>query len=311
MSRRVLVTGGAGFIGSHLVERLVSDGLEVTVTDDLSTGSRGNLTPVLDRVRLIVASVAAAIEQGLVDVTAFEAIFHLAANPYIPPSVAEPRMDYRRNLATTFDLLEAMRIRGSKARLINASSAAVYGNPVRVPIHEDDPTVPISPYGVSKLAAERYVRVYAELYGLRTSSVRLFSVYGPRQTKQVVFDLIQKVRAVPDTLEILGDGTQTRDMVYVADVVQAFCRVHDVAPAKGEVFNVATGTSYSIRELAEEVLRVTGGKHRMAFTGSVRPGDADRWQVDASRLAALGFKPQTDLAQGLAAVLAWLEEGEL
>ena len=254
---RVLVTGGAGFIGSHVVEVLVDAGARVTVIDDLSTGHAENLDAVAltDRARPRARSETAA-EPGFV--SSFDVIFHLAANPYIPPSVDDPAFDFAKNLDTTFRLLEALRTCELRPRLVNTSSAAVYGNPVRLPITETDPTVPISPYGVSKLAAERYVAVYSRLYAMPCSSVRLFSVYGPRQHKQVVYDLLDRLASDPEQLDVIGDGTQQRDFVYVEDVAAAMIRVAERAPRWWRGVQRRVGHVHTIAELVEE-LRVAVG----------------------------------------------------
>ncbi len=306
---RVLVTGGAGFIGSHLVAALVQLGASVTVVDDLRTGRLANLYAVAPAIRLIQAELIEALASPALDLAGLDYIFHLAANPYIPPSVADPCMDFRANLESTLALLEALRRLAAPPRLINASSAAVYGEPARLPICEDDPTVPIAPYGVSKLAAERYVAVYSRLYGLPATSLRLFSVFGSRQRKQVVYDFLYKLRCDPARLEILGDGTQARDFVYVGDVVQAMLLTAHCAPGVGEAYNVASGRTYTIGEVARQVCRLCGVTPQIICTGRVRPGDAQAWVVDTSALRGLGFCPQTTLAEGLAAVREWFDAG--
>jgi len=301
---RVLVTGGAGFIGSHLVEQLVARGARVTVVDDLATGRTENLAAVAGRI--------AVDQQGLGDalrkpgyIEDFDLVFHLAANPYIPPSVEDPAFDYALNLETTFRLLEAIRIADRRPRLVNTSSAAVYGDPARLPISEADPTVPISPYGVSKLAAERYVAVFSRLYAMPCSSVRLFSVFGPRQHKQVVFDLFDRCARNPERLEVYGDGTQERDFVFVEDVAAAMIAVAESAPGAGEVFNVASGATHSIAQLVSGICAALGSDPEIVYSGSVRPGDAERWSVDLARLRALGFEAQTSLATGLERTRDW------
>jgi len=303
---RTLVTGGAGFIGSHLVERLVAGGASVTVLDDLKSGPPRNLAAVLDRVEVVRGDVTTTlVDPGFV--AGFDVVFHLAANPYIPPSVDDPLFDFELNLGTTLRLLEALRAAPRGPRLVFTSSAAVYGNPRRLPIREDDPTVPISPYGVSKLAAERYVAVYADLYDLTCSSVRLFSVYGPRQRKQVVYDLLDRLHADPERLEVYGDGTQERDFVFVGDVADAMVAVADRAPGRGEAINVASGTSTSIAALVGELSGAMGVHPELVWSGSVRPGDAQNWSVDTAALNALPFAAAVPLADGLRATLAWYE----
>jgi UDP-glucose 4-epimerase len=303
---RVLVTGGAGFIGSHLVEQLVSAGSRVTVIDNLSTGKLDNLSSVLSDIELIVGDLGDLLCWNKIDPSRFECIFNLAANAYVPPSVENPYFDYQMNLRNPFLLMEALRKLPNAPRLVNISSAAVYGNPMTLPIRETDPTVPISPYGVSKLAAERYAAIYSQIYGLRVASLRFFSVYGPRQHKQVVYDLICKLIANPMEISLLGDGSQARDFNHVLDVVQAILLASTEAPAMGEVYNVASGLTISISELVTRMSAVMGVTPKVSYSGKVRPGDPDRWVVDLNRLIELGYKPQVSLDDGLRSVFNWL-----
>ena len=299
------MTGGAGFVGSHLVEHLVAAGAQVTVVDSLSTGRLEHLQAVLPKVKLVVGDLGDVLRLKRINLNDYACVFHLAANSYIPPSVANPTFDFHENLYNTFALLEALRELPKAPRLVNVSSAAVYGNPVGLPIREADPTVPISPYGVSKLAGERYVAVYSQLYGIRAVTVRLFSIYGPRQRKQVVYDFFSRLRANPGRLEILGDGSQARDFTYVLDVVRALGLVATMAPNRGEVYNVASGTTHTIAELAEACCHVCGLNPTIVYTGRIRPGDAEKWVVDITRLKELGFEPRGDLEEGLAAIRDW------
>lgn len=304
-NNRILVTGGAGFIGSHLVERLVAKGARVTVVDNLATGREHNLAAVRRKIRLIKGELGKCLRRKSVDVSGYDVVFHLAANSYIPPSVDDPAFDFEMNIRNTFLLLEAIRASRRRPRLVNMSSAGVYGNPARLPIREDDPTVPISPYGVSKLAAERYVDVYCRIYGLRAVSLRFSSVYGPRQAKQVVFDLIRRTLANPRRLEILGDGTQARDFTYVEDVVQAAMLVAWKAPAQGEVYNVASGRTHTIAQLAAEVCKACRVAPDIRYSGRIRPGDAQRWVVDIRKLRTLGYRPKVALREGITSVVEW------
>lgn len=299
------MTGGAGFIGSHLVEYLLTTGAPLTVVDNLSTGRLEHLQAMLPRINLVIGDLGDILRLKRVRLDEYACVFHLAANSYIPPSVADPAFDFHENLQNTFALLEALRQTPSAPRLVNISSAAVYGNPARLPIRETDPTVPIAPYGVSKLAGERYVAVYGQLYGIRAASVRLFSVYGPRQRKQVVYDLLCKLRANPKRLEMLGDGSQARDFTYVLDIVQALVLVATMAPKQGEVYNVASGTTHTIAELVDACCQVCGLSPSIVYTGQTRPGDAEKWGVDISRLKQLGFAPSIDLQASLAATRDW------
>ena len=211
-------------------------------------------------------------------------IFHLAGAAYVPPSLDDPAGDLGNNAEVTLDVLEAVR-RGSPATpVVYTSSAAVYGSPTVLPIAEETPIVPVSPYGVSKYAAEQYVSLYARLHGLRTASLRLFSVFGPGQRKQVVFDLLAKLAADPDRLEVIGAGTEMRDFIFVDDVVTAATCVMARAPLQGEVYNVASGQGVTIRDLVGHIVAVVGLSPTVRYTGEVRPGDALHWVGDIARL---------------------------
>lgn len=309
--KSIFVTGGAGFIGSHLVETLVGYNAEVTVVDNLFTGSLGNLQSVKDKISLVVGDLGDLLRWQRFSFEKYDYVFHLAANPYIPPSVENPIYDFQQNLQNTLFLLEALRPLPSPPCLVNISSAAVYGNPDRFPIQEDDITMPISPYGVSKLAAERYVAVYCQLYGLRATSLRLFSVYGPRQQKQVVYDFLCKLRQSPNKLEILGDGSQERDFVFVQDVIQAILVAATSAPNCGEAYNVASGSTITIAQLAAKICSVCNLSPEIIYTGSIRPGDAERWKVDISNIQQIGYAPTVKISEGLAEIRDWFNQSQL
>ncbi len=306
--KKVLVTGGAGFIGSHLVAQLADAGARVTVLDDFSTGCLENLNGANEKTNLLELDIRHAPWQEMLAKQSYEAIFHLAANAYVPPSVECPAWDYETNLDGTFRLLEAVRKMGWRGSLIYASSAAVYGDPARIPICEDDPTVPISPYGVGKLAAERYLAVYSRLYGLKAASMRFFSVYGPRQRKQVIFDLIRKIANDSKELFVHGDGTQVRDFNYVEDTVGAMMLVAESGALQGETYNVASGRGCSIRELATELCHILEAQPEFIYSGSVRPGDPEKWLVNIDRLSAIGYRPHFTLEDGLRKTIEWFNE---
>ncbi|NNH70786.1 NAD-dependent epimerase/dehydratase family protein [Nocardia uniformis] len=303
----VLVTGGAGFIGSHLVELLVEAGARVTVLDTFASGSRDNLAAVAEAITLRELDIRRLDWAEYLTANPVEVIFHLAANAYVPPSVESPAFDCELNFTTTFRLLDALRGLRWPGRLVFASSAAVYGNSVRIPISEDDPTVPISPYGVGKLAAERYLAVFANLYGLQLASVRFFSAFGPRQRKQVVFDLLAKLDGDRERLFIHGDGTQVRDFLFVADAARSAMIVAANAPLRGEAYNVGAGREYTIDQLAKSLCEITGVHPVFDYSGANRPGDPEKLVVDISRLRSIGYRPRVDFEQGLASTVAWYE----
>lgn len=303
--KSILVTGGAGFIGSHLCEALVSKGAQVTIVDNLSNGSLQNIAGIAQFIKFYNLDISSkAFVKLLVDAN-FDVIFHLAANAYVPPSVKNPEYDFRVNLSAPFQLLETLRCSGLNPVLVSNSSAGVYGNPIRVPICEDDLAIPISPYGVSKLTTDRYIYVYSQLYGLKAASIRLFSAYGPRQHKQIIFDFIRKISSNPSNLEILGDGTQVRDWIFVDDVVQALLVVSEHAPLNGEVYNVATGTGYTTRDLAEMIFKILDLEPKYHFSGSVRPGDPDVWIANIDRIRKLGYNPKISLEEGIKKTIDW------
>lgn len=301
----VLITGGAGFIGSHLTEAMVQKGMQVTVVDNFSNGFEENLAAVRDQIDFHDIDIRTPDFDDFLAQHSFDAICHLAANAYVPPSVEDPTFDFNQNLVAPFRLLEFLRKSEQRPALVVMSSAAVYGNPVRIPIEETDPTVPISPYGVGKLALERYVSVFSQVYGLPAASLRLFSVFGPRQKKQIVYDFLRKLTATPEQLVIIGDGTQMRDLVYVQDVVQAVFTVLENGPLTGEAYNVASGsgsTTLDIGKAAAKAMRLTP---EYAYTGSVRPGDADKWIASIDDISALGYSPRYSLEDGIVHVYDW------
>ena len=301
----VLVTGGAGFLGSHLVEELVARGADVTVADDLSWGRREDLGALSDRIEIVPIDLCRGDVEGFLGARAFTHIFHLAGHANIAESVRAPRMDFERNGVATFQLLEAVRRVSPQSAFLQASSAAVYGHGSGAPMREGDVTEPVSPYGASKLAAERYVAIYAKLYGLKTAILRLFPAYGPRQRQQVIYDFLVKLRSNGAELAVQGDGSPQRDFVYAADVVDAFLTVAERGPLSGEAYNVSGGEPLSIRELARKVASAMALSPRFTFDSEPRPGDARHWIADTSRIRALGFEPRVSFEEGLARTVAW------
>ncbi len=242
-----LVTGGAGFIGSNIVERLVRQGERVRVLDNLSTGKRENLVSWLDRLELIEGDIRD-VETVHGAMAGVDYVLHQAALPSVPRSVADPLASHQVNATGTLNVLPAARDAGVK-RLVYASSSSVYGDSPTLPKQEEMPTNPISPYAVSKLAGENYCRVFFRVYGLETVCLRYFNVFGPRQdpTSQYAAVIPRFITAMLDGRRpvIYGDGRQSRDFTYIENVVEAnllACQAKDVA---GEVLNIACGESFS------------------------------------------------------------------
>jgi UDP-glucose 4-epimerase len=309
---RALVTGGAGFIGSVLVDRLLAEGHEVDVVDDLSTGSLANLADAR-----AAGGKALRIHQmdirlpELVDLAAKrkpEVVFHLAAQASVPVSVAQPLFDAHVNVLGTLNVLEAARKAGSERVVFAASGGTLYGDPgeAKLPISETQPHRPGLPYGVSKKAGLDYLVAYRELHALEFTALALANVYGPRQDPHgesgVVAIFAQRlVAGQPVTID--GDGEQTRDFVYVDDVVDAFVR--GAARGGGLVLNVGTGVRTSVNEIYR-TLAAAAGVETPAERGPARAGDLRHSSLDPARAAMqLGWQPWTSLEDGLAAVLAY------
>ena len=295
-----LVTGGAGFIGSHLVDALLARGDEVIVVDDLSTGRRENLITALNRgARLEAVNVtdATAVDRVVAQARP-ERIFHLAAQIDVRHAVADPARDATVNLIGTVTLLEAARRHGVARFVLASTGGAIYGDADRIPTPETARPRPGSPYAASKAAAESYLEVYRELHGLSTISLRLANAYGPRQAggEAGVIAIFCAAAAAGHEVTLFGDGEQTRDFVYVADVVDAFVTASE-SPVTGCV-NIATGRETSVLELAW----ILGLRTRSA---PARVGEVRRSCLDPSAAAErLGWEAATPLADGLAWTLA-------
>jgi len=307
---RTLVTGGAGFIGSHLVARLLEAGHEVAVLDDLSSGRRENLPP---GVRLHVASVVSGATAEVVAAERPEAIFHLAAQVDAARSVREPLFDAEVNVLGTVRLLAAA-AGADVRRFVLASSAAVYGEPEALPVAEMHPQRPLSPYGIAKSAAERYLDCFGRERGLAGVALRFANVYGPRQTAAgeagAVAVFCRRLLA-GETLSVHGDGRQTRDFVHVDDVATACLAALAAAPG---AYNVATGVETEILAVADALRRAIDPQARIAHVPP-RPGDPRRSVLSPDLAAArLGFRARVRLDAGLAATAGWFRshlEGKL
>jgi UDP-glucose 4-epimerase len=307
---RVLVTGGAGFIGSHLVEHLLARGDAVTVLDNLSTGTREY---VPEDAEVIEGDVA---DREAVDsafrTRGFDAVFHVAGQASIRLSYAEPETDLGTNVVGTVNVLRAC-IESGVPRLVYASSMTAYGEPELVPTPETVACVPVSYYGVTKYAAERYVHVTAERddVDLAATSLRMFNVYGPRQS---ITNPYQGVLAIfignvlrGEPITIHGDGEQTRDFVYIDDVVDAWLRVLEEPATAGAALNVGSGRETSVNELAETVLGAFGESTSSweLRRESFQLGDQRRAAADIGAIAAYGWAPTVSLASGLERTVAW------
>jgi UDP-glucose 4-epimerase len=305
---RVLVTGGAGFIGSHIVHALIERGDTVRVLDNFSSGKRQHLAG-LD-IELVEGDIldASAVRAAALGMTH---VIHLAAFVSVPGSVEDPLACDAVNVTGTLNVLLAARELGIQ-RVVFASSTAVYGDAFDRPKHEDLPLYPLSPYGVAKLAAEKYCQAFHGVYGLETVALRFFNVFGPRQDPKSAYAaaIPRFIRALLENRRpvIYGDGEQTRDFVYVTDVAQANLLALQAPGAAGQAFNIASGESVSINHVVRALGEAAGTplepEHIAARAGEIRRSEAD---ITKAR-AVLGFTPAVNLCDGLALTLRWHRE---
>jgi UDP-glucose 4-epimerase len=297
--KKIVVTGGAGFIGSNLCRTLLEQGAEVTAFDNLYSGKIDFIKDLMDKGLNFV-------QEDIRDPTALEKatknceiIFHLAAQTSVPFSMENPEEDSKINVIGTLNVLEAAKKAG--ARVVFASSAAVYGNPEKKPTPETYPTRPIAFYGLSKLLGENCCRFYQEIYDLEVVILRIFNVYGPN-CHGVIYDFLGKLQKTPDKLEVLGTGRQARDFVYISDMVNFLLKAATSPAATGEVFNVGTGTTSSVSELAKMIIEILGlNDVEIYFTGGQAwEGDMDVTLANNSKaINRLQWRPQVSLKEGL------------
>lgn len=309
---RVLVTGGAGFIGSHIVDRLREEGHEVGVLDNFSTGDILNLTQGPKGVVAIHDRDIQDYEAVRKVVQRYQAVVHQAALVSVARSVEDPLRVNQVNVTGTLNLLRAA-VEAKVDRFVYASSSSVYGDTETLPKRESMITVPSSPYGASKLAAENYCRVFAKVYGLKTVSLRYFNVYGPRQKggfySGVIPTFIRRAQEGKPPV-VYGDGLQTRDFTFVQDVVEAnFLSLTSSRIKGGEVYNVAAGATISINELALTVVGLLGKPNLEPQHAEPRKGDIRASYADVSKARdELGYRPRFSLAQGLTETIGWFSQ---
>jgi len=301
-----LVTGGAGFIGSHLCEELARRGETVRVVDSLITGKRANLAhvPGVEFIEGDLADLAVATRA----VRGVDYVLHQAAIPSVPRSVEDPITSNRANIDASLNLLVAARDAGVK-RVVYAGSSSAYGNSATMPKVETMPTSPLSPYALQKLVAEQYAQIFTRLYGLETVTIRYFNVFGPRQDPSSpysgVISLFIKALSENQRPKIYGDGEQTRDFTYVANVVDGVLRACQAKDASGEVINVATNGRVSLNQLFTTLRSLIGANVEPIYD-KPRAGDVRDSQADIGKAARLlGYKPLVTFEQGLKNTVEW------
>jgi UDP-glucose 4-epimerase len=312
----VLVTGGAGFIGSHAVEALVAAGANVTVLDDLSAGRREFLKAVEPRIKFVQGDAG---DAELLDrlLPGVRSVWHLAANPEVRAGEADPARHYEQNVAVTFRLLEAMRRHGVK-HLAFTSTSTVYGRATVLPTPESyGPLLPISVYGACKLACEALIASYAGTFGLDALIFRFANVVGPRSTHGVTYDFVAKLRKDPTTLEVLGDGRQTKSYVGVADTVAGMLHAVRHAPPGAQAYNIGSLDAIPVTRIAEVVAQTLGVSPKLRFAGGAKDGagwvgDVKAMALDVARLRGLGpgWAPRQSSEEAVRGAAKALVEGK-
>jgi UDP-glucose 4-epimerase len=315
MARRALVTGGAGFIGSHMADRLVADGWDVVVVDNEFTGKRENVPA---RATYVKGDVSVRAELAPAFAKPLDAVFHIAGRASTIQSFLDPTADMQTNVQGTINVIQEC-LAHKVPRLLYASSMTTYGHPAKIPVPIDAPLLPVSYYGITKCAAERYVHATAERndldFDFAATSFRMFNVYGPRQSltnpyQGVVGIFLGNVLAGA-RITIHSDGEQSRDFVYVADVVDAWVGAVDNPAARNRVFNLGTGSRRSVNELVDAVLAGLGRSRKdwEVVHTPVRPGDQRHMEADITRTReALGWAPKVDFTEGMRRTVLWAKE---
>ncbi len=305
-----LVTGGAGFIGSHLVEELLRRGQHVRVLDNFSTGKRENLRDLMDQIELIEGDIRSyhIVREA---VQGIDFVLHQGALPSVPRSINDPITTNEVNVGGTLNVLDASKDAGVK-RVVYASSSSVYGPDPELPVREDMTPQPVSPYAVAKLTGEKYCHVFSRVYGLETVALRYFNIFGPRQDPNTQYSaFIPKfVVGIMDgqPLTIDGDGEQAKDFTYVSNVVEANLLALEAEGVSGEVFNIGCGQSTSVNEVVGHIRQISNSQGEISY-GPSRTGDVPRSMADISKAREkLGYKPQVLLREGLERVALWFRK---
>jgi UDP-glucose 4-epimerase len=299
----VLVTGGAGFIGSHLVDRLVSRGYNVKVLDNLSTGNLSNIQGHIDNGNVeFVKGDITNLEQVKICMQDIDAVFHLAAQISVPLSMKDPEFTYETNVKGTINLLSSLASKNPQGKFVFISSCAVYGEPQYLPVDEKHPTNPISPYAESKLLGEYYTLGFNQNRLLKTAALRFFNVYGVRQGLNdysgVMTKFIDRLKQ-NQSLTIYGDGSQTRDFVHVTNIVDAIVACLENPNAQGQVFNIGTGNALTIEDLAKNLIELSGASSTITHA-PVREGDIKYSYANITKAQnLLNYQPTMQLSAGL------------
>jgi UDP-glucose 4-epimerase len=300
--KKVLTTGGSGFLGRYISREFINHGWKVFSIDKTSENN-------LEGVDSFVMQLPSPDFIDLLQKIKPDLIIHAAGTASVPHSMIDPLGDFNKNALPTAGILDAQRIYCPDCKIIYLSSAAVYGNPTILPIKENAPRLPVSPYGYSKFIGELLVEEYYRIFNLPGCCVRLFSAYGPGLRRQILWDVSQKLTKQRE-VRLMGNGTESRDMIHAMDVAKALVLLAKEASFHGEVYNLASGIQVTTKEIAEELIRILGSNTPLIFTGERRSGDPLHWQADMSRLASLGFDITIGIKDGLNEYAKWFMKNE-
>ncbi|MBI1780629.1 MAG: NAD-dependent epimerase/dehydratase family protein [Sphingobacteriales bacterium] len=295
---KILIIGSEGFIGSHCVSYFLEKGATVTGVDLTATARAVGYK--------YIPHTTGAGYNALFAQEQFDVCINASGNGSVPVSISDPVFDFTANCSEPIALLEAIRINNPHCKLIHLSSAAVYGTPATLPVKENSALQPLSPYGWHKLLSEQLCREYVQLYGLPVAVVRPFSVYGPGLRKQLLWDIFQRTKQT-DAIELWGTGNESRDFIFINDLVRAFESIFKQAPMIGEVYNLGTGIEISIRKMAGLFCNMLDKNITVLFNGKARPGDPANWCADISKLKELGFEHLTSIEEGLRETAKWIK----
>ena len=308
---KIAVTGGAGFIGSHLADELIRKNHEVLAIDSLVSGSEKNVNPKAKFIKKDIVS-----DDLAEDLKGIEAVFHFAADPDVRSSAEDPSKSFTQNVVGTFNVLEACRAMKVK-RFVFASTSTVYGEAEVIPTPETQNTKPISNYGASKLACESYISAYAYSYGLQSTVLRFANIFGPRSSHGVMFDFFHKLKKDSTKLEILGDGKQEKSYLYISDTIDAILIAFEKQELLFDVFNVGSREKHTVDDIADLVARAMGPKQETgnrkletAYTGTPRGwiGDVRLMLLDVAKLEKSGWSAKVPFEEGAKRYLEWLGE---
>lgn len=296
---KVLIIGSEGFIGSHLIEFFLLKGFEVIGVD------------LLEQSRLPISYYQLNMQNdtltNVLKQYSFDYCINAAGNGDVNLSVSNPEQDFKSNTFFTFQILEGLRLYNPNCKFLYISSAAVYGNPEKLPVSETDSVKPISPYGWHKLLSENICKEYYELYNIQSAIVRPFSVYGPGLKKQIFWDIFNKSSNQNETLELWGGGQEARDFIYINDLVVAIDLILSQPNLKAELYNIASGEMTLIHDVANLLLKNLGINKSVAFNGLIHKGNPIQWKADISKLNNLGFVPNMNIEKGVFNLAAWLK----